>query len=202
MKRISIGLVISGLAACSSTLNPPEEYYSMPSDSLRIVYYGLTDSLNQAWNVLRQDDATKHTHLQRLLHEMKRTGYYATDTLDLLESQVAELARLDYDSITVGNEYRVQRYDSATVVVSEAVIRYAEARPDYINHPALVYLTEKILDANRSMMLYRLSYDRYSRRFNQFLEEHHTLLLDSSGTLAQRRFLFRLVNEHPEHSMP
>ena len=204
MKRIMIVLAISGLAACSSLLNPPEEYYSLQDDSLRTVYYGLADSLNQAWNVLRQDDASKNERLQRLLHEMQQTGYYAADTLDSLESLVQELAGLDYDSVTVGNERRVHRYDSATVEVSEAVVQYAETRPAYIQHPALVFLTEKILDANRSMTLYRLSYDRYSRKFNQFLDNHHAsiALLDSSGASAQRRFLFRLVNDRPENNNP
>ena len=204
MKRIGISLIISWLAACSTTLNPPEDSYSMQEDSLRTVYYQLADSLNQAWNVLRKDDATKNARLQRLLSEMEQTGNYAADTLDSLESRVEQLAQLEYDSVTVGNEHRVHRYDSATVAISEAVVQYAETRAGYTRYPGLVYLTEKILDANRSMMLYRLSYDRYSRRFNQFLDEHHGLIavLDSNGTSAQRRFLFRLVNDRPEDSTP
>ena len=204
MKHIGIGLLISWLAGCSTTLNPPEEYYAMEGDSLQTAYYALTDSLNQAWSVLRQDDAAKNARVQRLLHEMKATGHYATDTLDSLERWVEQLAQLDYDSVTVGNEPRVHQYDSATVAVSEAVVQYTETWTNYDVNPALVYLTEKILDANRSMMLYRLSYDRYSRKFNQFLDDHHAAiaLLDSGGVSAQRRFLFRLVNDHPENSNP
>ena len=201
---MSIILAIGGLAACSTTLNSAEEPYPLPEDSLQAVYYQLTDSLNRAWNALRQDDATKNDRLQRLLHEMKQTDDYAVNTLDSLERRVAQLADLDYDSVTVENEHQVHRYDSATVAVSEAVVRYAEARPDYTNHPALLYLTDKILDANRSMTLYRLHYDRYSRLFNQFLDDHHALIatLDSTSSPARRRFLFRRGKDHSEASLP
>ena len=204
MKHIIVGWMMSGLVACSTALSPAEEHPPLPEDSLQTVYYQLTDSLNRAWDVLRQDDATKNTRLQRLLHEMEQAGSYASDTLDSLERLVDQLADLNYDSVTVGNEPRVHRYDSATVAVSEAVVQYAEARADYTNHPVLLYLTDKILDANRSMMLYRLSYDRYSRRFNQFLDNHHASIavLDSSGASAQRRFLFRLVNDRFETNTP
>ena len=168
-----------------------------------MVYYQLTDNLNQAWEVLRQDDTTKTNRLQRLLREMRQANY-ATDTLDSLANWVSRLGDLHYDSVTVENEHLVHRYDSAAVAVSEAVVQYVETRPDYIRHPVLVYLTDKILDANRSMTLYRLRYDRYSRQFNQFLDEHHALIatLDSSASPAQRRFLFRLVNDHPSTDTP
>ena len=203
MKRLGYGLLWGGLTACSAVLNPPEEYYSAENDSLRTVYYELTDSLNQAWSRLRKDDADKNAHLQRLLQKMKQTDYYQQDTLDSLEVLLDKLAGLNYDSVTVGNEHHVHRYDSATVAISEAVVRYAEEYADYTRYPALVYLTEKVLDANRSMTLYRLGYDRYSRQFNRFLNEHHDIIavLDSSGVSAQRRFLFRLVND-PETTTP
>lgn len=196
-KCLSFGLLISGLAACSAILNPPEEYYSGESDSLRTVYYGLTDSLNQAWEVLRQDDARKNARLQRLVHEMRQTDYYQADTLDSLEMLLDRLSGLTYDSVTAGNEHRVHQYDSATVAISETVIQYAEVHAEYLDNPALVYLVERILDANRSMMLYRLSYDRYSRRFNRFLDDYHAVIptFDSSSSSVQRRFLFKLTND-------
>ena len=205
MKRISIALIMGWLVACSTTLSPQGEHHSVEQlDSLQAAYYGLADSLNRAWSVLRQDDATKTTYLQRLLREMNQTDHYAADTLDSLKNLVEQLASLNYDSVTVGNEHQVHQYDSATVQVSEAVVQYAETRLDYSDNPVVLFLTEKILDANRSMTLYRLSYDRYSRAFNTFLDEHYDLIaaLDSSGISAQRRFLFRLVNDRPKNSTP
>ena len=190
-----VGWIVGGLTACSTTLNPAEEYYA-PGDSLQAVYYQLSDSLNHAWDILRQDDANKNIRLQRLLREMRQSGRYASDTLDSLSGLVAQLAELDYDSVTMGNEHRVHRYDSATVAVSEAVVQYAEARSDYEGRPVLTYLADKILDANRGMALYRLRYDRYSRLFNRFLDDHHTMIATlDSGATPQRRFIFRATGE-------
>lgn len=188
------------MVACSATLSPPNEYRSVEElDSLRTTYYALTDSLNQAWRALRQDDVQKNGYLQQLLLEMRRSEQYAPDTLDTLSQRIKQLKAINYDSLTAANRYQVRRYDSATVHTSEAVVQYAEANGAYYDNSTLVYLTDKILGANRSMMLYRLHYDRWSRAFNTFLDVNRDFIatLDSSA-LTQRQFLFRLTNDRSE----
>ena len=200
IKRLGIYLIGSGLAACTATLSPTNESRSVEQlDSLRATYYGLTDSLTQAWQVLRQDDAQKQADLMQLLRAMRRSGYYASDTLDALAQRVEQLATFDYNLVTADNQHRVPRYDSATVRTSEAVVQYAEGYADYYADPALFFLTDKILAANRSMILYRLHYDRYSRAFNAFLDAHRDFIatLDSSA-LTQRQFLFQRINDRSE----
>ena len=200
IKRLGIGLIISWLAACSVNLNPPNESRSVEQlDSLQTTYYALTDSVNQAWRLLRQDDVQKNVHLQQLLLAMRRSEQYASDTLDTLGQRIRRLRDLNYDVVTANNQQEVQRYDSATVRTSEAVVQYAESNENYLNNPTLVYLIDKVLAANRSMTLYRLHYDRWSRAFNAFLDTNHDFIatLDSSA-LRQRQFLFRLVNERSD----
>ncbi len=200
IKRFGISLILSWLAACSASLNPSSESRSVEElDSLQIAYYALTDSVNQAWQLLRQDDVQKNVHLQQLLLAMRQSNQYALDTLDTLGQRIMQLKKLNYDAVTADNQYKVRRYDSATVRISEAVVQYAESSENYLTSPTLVYLTDKILAANRSMMLYRLRYDRWSRKFNAFLDDNRNFIatLDSSA-LRQRQFLFRLVNDHSE----
>ena len=200
IKHLGIGLIISWLAACSASLSPLSESRSVEQlDSLQTTYYALTDSVNQAWQLLRQDDVQKNVHLQQLLLAMRRSDQYSLDTLDTLRKRIRQLKDLNYDAVTADNRYAVRRYDSATVRVSEAVVQYAESEENYSDDPTLVYLSDKILAANRSMTLYRLSYDRWSRTFNAFLDNNRDFIatLDSSA-LTRRQYLFRLVNDRPE----
>ncbi|MGB3778938.1 MAG: hypothetical protein WA960_11320 [Tunicatimonas sp.] len=200
INRFGIGLIISWLAACSASLNPLNESRSVEKlDSLQTTYYALTDSVNHAWQLLRQDDVQKNVYLQQLLLEMRRSDRYALDTLDTLGQRIKQLKVLNYDTVTAANRYEVRRYDSATVRTSEAIVQYVEGNENYLANPTLVYLTDKILAANRSMMLYRLHYDRWSRAFNAFLDANHDFIatLDSNA-LRQRQFLFRLTNDRPD----
>lgn len=130
---------------------------------------------------------------------MRRSDQYALDTLDTLVQRIKQLKTLNYDSVTAANQFEVRRYDSATVYTSEVVVQYAESGKNYLDNPTLTYLTDKILTANRSMTLYRLRYDRWSRAFNAFLDANRDFIstLDSSA-LRKRQFLFRLTNDRPE----
>ncbi len=200
MKRLGIVLLVYCVAACTATLGPPNESRSVEQlDSLRTTYYSLTDSLNRSWRALRQDDVQKNIYLQQLLLEMRRSSRYALDTLDTLGQRIKRLKVLDYDTVTADNRHRVHRYDSATVRTSEAIVQYAEADSAYYDNPTLVYLTDKILAANRSMALYRLRYDRWSQAFNAFLDANYGYIatLDSTA-LTQRQFLFRRTNDQAE----
>ena len=181
-------------------LTPPNESRSVEQlDSLQSTYYALTDSVNQAWRLLRQDDVQKNGYLQQLLLAMRRSNQYASDTLDTLGQRIRQLRDLNYNTVTADNRQEVRRYDSATVRTSEAVVQFAERNQNYLDNPTLVYLTDKILAANRSMTLYRLHYDRWSRAFNAFLDANRDFIatLDSTA-LQQRPFLFRLVNDRPD----
>ena len=200
IKHLGIGLIVSWLAACSASLNPFNESRSIEQvDSLRVTYYALTDSVNRAWRLLRQDDVQKSVHLQQLLLAMRRSEQYAPDTLDTLGHRMEQLSALNYDSVTAKNQHEVHHYDSATVRMSEAVVQFAESDENYSDNPTLVYLTDKILAANRSMILYRLHYDRWSRTFNAFLDTNYDFIVTlDSNALRQRQFLFRLVNDRPD----
>jgi hypothetical protein len=200
MKRLGIILLVCSVAACTATLGPPNESRSVEQlDSLRTTYYALTDSLNRSWRALRQDDVQKNIYLQQLLLEMRRSSRYAPDSLDTLGQRIKQLKVLNYNTVTADNRYQVHRYDSATVRTSEAIVQYAEADSAYYDNPTLVYLTDKILAANRSMALYRLHYDRWSRAFNIFLDANYDYIatLDSTA-LTQRQFLFRRTNDRTE----
>jgi len=113
---------------------------------------------------------------------------------------VAALRYIRYDSISVGNPSLIQRYDSLTQLTSETIVRYAEELPDAAYDPMINVLTDRVLSASSSAVLYRVAYDKFSKDFNRFLEKYKSIMsnIDSSGNSVYKRPTFRLVNDYQE----
>ena len=195
-------VALAGLStACSTTINRQMEQSSItPFDSLRTVYYDLSDSLDWAFETMMQDDNHKIAHMQRILDEIRKTKEFSPDTLDSLDMLVKKLQSVRYDSVSLASNEVVSRYDSLARYTSEAVVRYAENYPGFEDNPVMHVLVDQIVDANNSIFLYRLQYDRLTQEFNQFLEEYRSLIatLDSTGRPVQKRPAFKLVNDYKE----
>ncbi|MEK6481601.1 hypothetical protein WJR50_28920 [Catalinimonas sp. 4WD22] len=189
-------------AACSSRINQQteEQLTDEQFDSLRTVYYGLDDSLSHAWTVMMEDDSKKISNLQLLLDEIQKLKSNGTDTLDSLRQMVSMLEEMRYDSVTVRNSERIDKYDSANTAVSNAVLDYVEKIPEAEYNPMINVLVDQVMSANNSVLLYRIRYDRFSEDFNIFLEKYKNVMsnIDSSGGPVYKRPMFRLVNDFRE----
>ncbi len=202
IQRIFFAFMLVGLfslmVGCSTTINRQMEQSSIEQfDSLRQVYYHLNDSLSQSFQIMLQDDSKKIEHMQRLLAEIKDSGHFDADTLQTLSASLDELQLMRYDSISLADAKVVDRYDSMDLATSQAIMEYTEQHPDFENNPVMTVLVDQIMDANNSVMLYRLQYDRLIQQFNHFLEEYKSVIatLDSTGAPVQKRPMFKLVNE-------
>lgn len=195
---ISLCGLFSLVAGCSTTINRQMEQASVEQfDSLRQVYYNLNDSLNWAYQVMVQDDSKKIEHMKRLLAEIKASGHFDMDTLKALSTSLDKLQLMRYDSISLSDTKVVDRYDSIDLSTSQAILQYTEQHPDFEDNPVMTVLVDQIANANNSVMLYRLQYDRLIQQFNHFLEEYKSLMatLDSTGAPVQKRPMFKLINE-------
>ncbi|WPP49411.1 hypothetical protein [Catalinimonas niigatensis] len=195
-------LVFFFAAACSSRINQQteEQLTDEQFDSLRTVYYSLNDSLKHSWSIMLEDDNKKISNLQLLLEEIRKTENYSKDTLDSLAQMVQVLKDMRYDSVTVGNSDLIDQYDSTTTLVSDAIIEYTETIPDADLNPVINVLVDQIVNANNSVLLYRIRYDSFSEDFNRFLEKYKNVMsaIDSSGGQVYKRPMFRLVNDFKE----
>lgn len=194
-------LLLSLGVACSTTINRRTEMASAEQfDSLRAVYYHLSDSLTWAFQTMMQDDDNKIIHMKQLLDEIQKSGNYQEDTLHSLYRSMAELQAKRYDSISLADFKTVRTYDSMAYAISEAVIELAEEHPDFSHNPVMMVLVDQIVDANNSILLYRLHYDRLSQEFNHFLEEYRSMIatMDSSGIPVQKRPTFGQINDSQE----
>lgn len=189
-------------SACSSRFNQQTEQQLSDAemDSLRQVYYHLNDTIQLTWQSMMADDDEKLSDMQLLLNEIRKSEVYSTDSLDSLSQMVAALRYIRYDSISVGNPSLIQRYDSLTQLTSETIVRYAEELPDAAYDPMINVLTDRVLSASSSAVLYRVAYDKFSKDFNRFLEKYKNIMsnIDSSGNSVYKRPTFRLVNDYQE----
>ncbi|MEQ9437948.1 MAG: hypothetical protein RIG62_02830 [Cyclobacteriaceae bacterium] len=200
-----LSIVWFWLLGCSTTINRQGEQVSIEQfDSLRSTYYSLNDSLNYAWTTLKQSDDQKLAYLDQLLQEVSKSDLVSRDTLDTLQQMVEELRQITFDSVTMANAQQIRQYDSLTVLVSDSLITLTDRYPDDGEHPRVMYLTDKIISENSSVMLYRLRYDHFSRDFNRFIEENKELMstLDSTGRPVFKRPMFKLVNEPEDVEAP
>lgn len=189
-------------AACSSRFNQQTEQQISDAemDSLRHVYYQLNDTIRVTWSSMIEDDDEKLADMQLLLNEIRKSDFYSTDSLDSLSQMLDALRLIRYDSISVGNPSLIQRYDSLTQLTSETIVRYAEDLPAGNYDPMISVLTDRVLTASSSAVLYRVTYDRFIQDFNVFLEKYKNLMstIDSSGNSVYKRPTFRLVNDYQE----
>lgn len=195
-------LIFLFAVACSSRINQQteEQLTDEQFDSLRTVYYGLNDSLSFAWSVMMEDDSKKINNLQLLLEEVEKLDLQKNDTLDSLSQLVLMLDQMRYDSVSVSSSALIDKYDSTNTMVSNAVLDYVEGIPEAAYNPVINVLVDQVMNANHSVMLYRIRYDRFSEDFNTFLEKYKSVMssIDSSGGPVYKRPMFRLVNDFKE----
>lgn len=189
-------------AACTSRLNrqQDEQFTAEQFDSLSQVYYSLYDSLKASWLVMMEDDNRKLADMEMLLNELDTHTDVAADTLVALRSQLRELRLMRYDSLSVRYSERIDRYDSMTTHVSEALIGLTDSLQAAEVNPVMGVLRDKIVTANNGVLLYRIRYDSFAEDFNRFLERYKSVMaeIDSSGLNARKQPMFRLINDFDE----
>jgi len=189
-------------AACSSRFNQQteEQLSEATLDSLKHVYYQLNDTIHFTWQNMMEDEDGKLRDMQLLLNEIRNADVYSTDSLDSLVQMVDAMRMIRYDSVSVGNPSLINRYDSLALLTSETIVRYAENLPGSNYDPMINVLMDRVLTASSDAVLYRLSYDRFIKDFNLFLERYKNVMadIDSSGNSVYKRPTFRLVNDYQE----
>lgn len=192
-------IFFSMAAACTSRLNrqQDEQYTAEQFDSLRQVYYDLYDSLSMSWATMIEDDDQKLANMELLLSELKAQTATPADSIDSLMQMVQQLREVRYDSSTLRESDRIDRYDSITSEVSEAILSYTDSLAEEEISPVINVLRSKIVSANNSVLLYRIRYDRFTEDFNRFLEQYKNVMaeIDSADLNAQKQPMFRLIND-------
>jgi len=195
-------LIFLFVAACSSRFNQQTEepISEAKLDSLRTVYYKLNDTIQFTWQSMMEDDNGKITNMLMLLDEVKKTGHYPDDSLAPVADMIGALKSMQYDSVSVGDPNLIKRYDSLTLNARNAIATYAEGLPAEESSPMISVLLDRVLTAQSSAVLYRVSYDNFIYDFNLFLEKYKGMMssIDSSRERVYKRPTFRLVNDYKE----
>ncbi len=146
-------------------------------DSLITVYQALNDSIDHAWNVMIEDDDEKHYLMKRLLLEVSYTNAYDKPRFDTLNHYVDRLKILRYDRKTLADSKRIDDYDSASAVVTDAVIQYAVRHPAYKESDLMKKLVDGINEKNTMVLIFRVHYDEFVKEREKFIREYRKKLL-------------------------
>ncbi len=146
-------------------------------DSLVAVYHSINDSIDFAWNAMIEDDDDKHLFMKRLLLEVSYTNLYDKTRFDALNQQIDRLKEMRYDRETMADSKRIDDYDSATSIVSTAVIDYAVRHPGYDTSALMKELVDDINNKNGMILIYRIHYDGFVKDREKFIKKNRKNLL-------------------------
>jgi hypothetical protein len=169
-KLIIAVLVILGFTA--GCKKKSDTLVSESTDSLKITYTALLDSVNATWNVMIADDDEKHMLMKRLLLEVSYTNNYDKEKFNELNGQVDALNAMRYDQQTMESSPLIDAYDSATWAVADNIIEFARNHPRYQDIPLMEELINDINEKNSFVLIHRIHYDTSVKALNAFLETY------------------------------
>ena len=161
-------------------------------DSLEQSFQTLNDSLETRWEIIVAEEDRKLKNMRRLLQEISSFPVYNRARLDTLLAQLEQVYAMRFDPETMTSA-QIDRYDSASSVVKNRIVRFALEHPDVEEQPLVSQLIDSIENADQKILFYRVQYDNYVRDYNAFLEGNRDFFreIDTTG-LFRERTLFQL----------
>jgi len=198
MKHIADSLLLVLIAmlilACQKQGKDSQESSDQLQDSINTRYHVLTDSIDNAWNVMIEDDNQKLQYMKRLLQEVSYMGSFSEKRYQELLDKVEKLKDIRYESKTAMTSRRIDQYDSATNEVSRQVINFAYGHPEFNKNGMMKELVNDIYSKNEMVLLYRVHYDAFAEARNELVDQHGALL--DSGRFDVRKLpLFKIPPE-------
>lgn len=181
--------------SCQGPQTSNREKISMKEvDSLRTVYYNLRDSIRTSWNAMMEDDNEKIVDMKRVLQEIQYTPTLDSATFDSLYEAIEQLEQIRYDQQSMAQSKKIDQYDSATLTLSDSIVQFVKNHPKYDNYPYMEKLIDNIMDANQKVLLYRVKYDNFAKKYNRFIENHQQIIeeIDTSDNPINKKPLFQL----------
>ncbi len=194
----SISWILAGclLAFCSCEKKTVTEARFSKADSLTEIFLSLQDSMLASWNAMINDDNTKVKAMRHLLHELSVSNPEKRDELRVLEGRVDGLVSLRYDQQTMSDSEIVSEYDFASNSLVSELVSLAESQQEFAYNNTLQKLVDNIRAADQRVNNYREDYDGIALRFNNFIEENHSLLKDTDEkSFLEKKPLFQMASE-------
>lgn len=166
---------------------------SVTQDSLLITYQALTDSVDQNWAIMIDDDDDKHVLMKRLLLEVSYTNNYDKGRFDELNNLIEQLKELRYDQKSMSNSASIDEYDSATFDLSDQIFLFARNHPRFENTPLMGELIDDISAKNNYILMHRIHYDNWVKELNAFKEKNREQLISNDASIETSKMpLFQL----------
>lgn len=179
-------------ASYSACQRATEEKEAEKTDSLRLAYESLSDSVEVRWAILAEEEQEKLDNMKQVLEELSREPVYNQARWDSLYEHLQLLYDMQLEPTNLSSE-KIDRYDSAYNSLKGEIIDYTNNHPDVEEFPLVYSLIDTIEAADQRVLFHRVRYDNYVKDFNHWLEGHleYVRQIDTTG-LPQERETFQL----------
>jgi hypothetical protein len=195
MRIAFLSVIVCGIISVSifSCGDKKPSSQSVTQDSLLITYLALTDSVDQNWAIMIDDDDDKHVLMKRLLLEVSYTNNYDKGRFDELNNLIEQLKELRYDQKSMSNSSSIDEYDSATFDLSDQIFLFARNHPRFENTPLMGELIDDISAKNNYILMHRIHYDNWVKELNAFKEKNKEQLISNDASIETAKMpLFQL----------
>lgn len=177
LKLISVFVIATLVYACDGGKNASKS--SGKQEALLTKYLALEDSVQKYWRIMIADDDDKHILMRRLLLEVSYTNNYDKVKWKELNDLIDELKPQRYDQVTMGNSAKIDAYDSASFSLSDQIFVYSRQHPRFDQFPLMAELIDDINGKNNYILMHRIHYDSWVKKFNEFKKKNRKRLATS-----------------------
>jgi hypothetical protein len=172
MKSISlIGFAaMAVLSIACSTSNSIHEHSSTSfskADSLTDAYLVLSDSVLHSWNRIVGNEIDKSRALQEIINDLDNASLLSDELRESFQVRMEQLERLRFTQESIKDPNNVQDYDLAFQSIVDDLSKLTKDNAEL--------LFGKLQE---NSVLTRVSYDKFAKSFNDFLQENRTFLKD------------------------
>lgn len=171
MKRVlPVILIIILISSCGRA-----NFLSSNKKAVKAEIDQINDSLQLSWNTMIDSDDRKLSDLQRLLQEVSYTKDHDEKKLHDLLSKSEQLKRLRYQQKSMTSN-QIDNYDAQTDSLLKASFLLVEETEEMKTHSLTSSLIEDIKKADGQVILNRVNYDNWAKRFNTLVKEKEKTL--------------------------
>ena len=131
----------------------------------------LSDSLDYSWKVMVDSDNEKLADIKRLLDEVSYTKEHDESEVQRLRKKQEALVNKRFSRGSMTSQ-QIDAYDTATDSLLRETFALVNATPEMEKHSITNQLLADIQKEDNDVIIYRVRYDQWAKKFNEFLENN------------------------------
>jgi hypothetical protein len=154
----------------------------------------ITDSLNYSWDAMIISDDQKIEDIKTLVEDISKTKNPDNSEIRELQKLSKVIRSKRFNEHSMDDSRKIDAYDMATDSLIMHTLHLLKNTPAIDTLAKTEHLKNLIMDADNNIIIYRIHYDNWARKFNEYLEQHQGKLRKMKKPYSgyTRRPLFEL----------